>query len=555
MMETLPSGVAATRANCLDKRSLALFRILLGLYLLYDIYARTSLGKYDLAWYTSLPPSRSFLSDLDFPHQAPLHKLWFYRGTLAFQVAMFGISTLLAVFFTVGLFQQTARVGGLVKTVLFIVQVAQQSRNMPGTDGSDSFLRHLLFWSCFLPLVDVWSVDEWRASRRKHKTKKPSHRHWQCTGLPCLGLILQIAFMYLGTALNRIDVHGWKNWHQCEWLPPSLSAVHYALSGSFATRDNFLGDLIRTQPILSKTMTAMAMVGEIGAPIGCVLGGKYRHWFALVLFQMHLGLFLTLNLPNWQPIGMLIQVLFIPTAYWDRWLGFSNTDEGDYKKTDGDSVENTEDKDAVVKKRSASAFSRTLQIFFLSYMIYNWLGNRGWIAKHDRGDIGEGLRLSQYWVMYGTLGHVSDNIFLTGYIDTTNETSRDARQMVDLLHYVKTKTFRDQDDFNFVPLDMTSRFPSPRWERALHQWAAKRKTQSARLLCQVLCLFVNEDRTLKGLPPLASVEMRWQHMRILPPGSKDRYPSRDVSKVSTPDTIISAPCMEYDSSFDSLLVE
>ena len=46
--------------HVLDLRSLALFRILFGLCQLGDIYGRLCTGKYDLAWYTSVPEERSY---------------------------------------------------------------------------------------------------------------------------------------------------------------------------------------------------------------------------------------------------------------------------------------------------------------------------------------------------------------------------------------------------------------------------------------------------------------------------------------------------------------
>ena len=149
-----------TSINVLDLRSLAAFRILLGAYLLYDIYARLSLGRYDLAWYTSEPDERSFLAPTDTPHKAPLHQYWFYRGSAQVQVGLFGLSTVLAFWFTLGY-----RCNGALKILLWVTQVAQHSRNMEVTDGSDAYIRHLLFWSCFLPLAQVWSVDAKRRSK------------------------------------------------------------------------------------------------------------------------------------------------------------------------------------------------------------------------------------------------------------------------------------------------------------------------------------------------------------------------------------------------------
>jgi hypothetical protein len=49
-------------------------------------------------------------------------------------------------------------------------------------------------------------------------------------------------------------------------------------------------------------------------------------------------------------------------------------------------------------------------------MIYNWLGTRGWIAKLDHGDVGEGLRLSQDCIMHGGTSRNTFTIQLNGLL-------------------------------------------------------------------------------------------------------------------------------------------
>ena len=200
---------------CLDARSLAAFRVLMGAYLLYDLVARLSLGKYDLAWYTSEEQERSYLNALDTPHRAPLHRIWFYRGSQTFQIAAFALSGVLSLLFCLGIGHQ--EVGGTLKALLWIVQVSQVSRNMYVSDGSDSFIRHLLLWSCFLPLSQVWSLDSLqRNSTSKEGKPKPSNQQsangYDVTGLPCAAMILQIALMYWGTVFHRtLDIFNWSD--------------------------------------------------------------------------------------------------------------------------------------------------------------------------------------------------------------------------------------------------------------------------------------------------------------------------------------------------------
>jgi len=495
------------RPYVLDLRSLAAFRILLGLYLLYDIYSRLSLGKYDLYWYIS----DGFLDVDDTCHQAPLHRVWFYRGSASFQIAYFSLLTILVACFCLGFY-----CNGLFKTVFWVTHVALENRNMFVADGSDAYVRHLLFWSIFLPLSECWSLDA-RKRQVQYKTT--------ISGLPCLSLTLQMVLMYYGTFFHRTtDLYSIQN---LKWLPPKLTAVHYALSGSFSTRDYWLTRFIRTNVVISKSMTLMAMTLEFLAPLGCMVDGRRRHWYAFVLFQLHLGLYLTMNLPNWQFLGMLTQVVWIPTHAWDTWLQRDET--AIYKKTDGD----------VVSRHRSHPVARIFQAFWFGYMIYNWLGQRGWIPKHDRGDIGESLRLSQNWFMFGRVGHVTHTMQLTGVVDDDDVES----VRLDLFHYLKSGgQERKQDAADYVPHDMTHRYPSPRWERALYQWAGENSTIRARRLAEKLCVLINQDRQEES--PIREIEVRWPYVRVLPPGSGTRYDvDDDILKDSRlNDTVVTVHC-------------
>lgn len=481
--------------SVLDLRSLALFRILLGAYVLYDVYSRLSLGRYDLAWYTA---EAAFLAPHDNPHKAPLHKLWFHRGSQMTQLTLFGITAILGACFMLGF-----RLNAASKTLLWVLITAQTSRNMHVHDGSDTFLRHLLFWSIFLPLDRYWTIQ-----------RKPRAASSSVQGVACLALTLQIALMYLGTVAHRTtDRFSWSDMHHSEWLPPQLTAVYYAMAGDFASRNNALVRLIRSTPALSQSMTAAAMLMESLPPLMCLVDGKRRHWYALILFQLHLGLYLTINLPNWQFLGMLVQSVWIPTRTWDQWMGDRTAAR---KKSD----DGRHTKPVPPTHLRPNPVSAVIQLFFLAYMIYNWLGCRGWIRKHDNGDIGEGLRLSQYWVMYGSLSHNADTLKLTALVDGP-EYEEDVR--VDLLHYIKTGEFVPPEPSDVVPEDMSDRYPSPRWERALSQWASASDTTRGRRMLSRLCGLVNEDRQKMHLSRVKEIEMRYQHLRIRPPGSETRY--------------------------------
>jgi hypothetical protein len=162
-------------------------------------------------------------------------------------------------------------------------------------DGSDNFCRQLLLWSCFLPMDAVWS---WKGLWR------PSRKSVVISNLPMYGFCTQILLMSMGTVCHRtVDLHIWKNlFYHSEWLPPQLTAVHYALSGSFAVCDNVTNRFIQHHALLSQSMTLIALVVETLTQTGCVFGQwlVLRQSCAFLLVDLHFGLLLSLRLPHWQ---------------------------------------------------------------------------------------------------------------------------------------------------------------------------------------------------------------------------------------------------------------
>jgi hypothetical protein len=284
-------------------------------------------------------------------------------------------------------------------------------------------------------------------------------------------------------------------------------------------------------------MTSSAMIVETLAPLLCLLDPRRRHLHALQLAMLHVGLLAMIRLPNWQLVGVLAQVLWIPTPVWDALLkvdrmALAKKKDLSYNESSPRTY-TTMIEDPSQRRRNPVSF--VVQLFFLIYMIYNWCGCRGWIAKHDRGDIGEGLRLSQYWVMFGTVSHTAHNVHLHG---TIHDKESNETVTIDLLRFLsngervpppKLRPRSPENDDWFLH-DMSDRYPSPRWERALAQWAATRDSVRSRRLAQKLC-------TLLPLE-LDSIEVRYAHAQIEPPGSDRRFSPIP----SLPDTIVTVAC-------------
>jgi hypothetical protein len=115
--------------------------------------------------------------------------------------------------------------------------------------------------------------------------------------------------------------------------------------------------------------------------------------------------------------------------------------------------------------------------------------------------------------------------------------------------------------------NMSEQYPSPRWERGISQWASDsirssytsttRTESRVRKFGRTLCHLINEDfrndattATTTSTTPginnhqqttavLRSIEMRFQHLFVLPPGEKVRF---DVTRKAYPDSVYRIQC-------------
>lgn len=268
------------KPHVLDIRSLALFRILFGLLQLYNVYSRICNGKYDLAWYTSYPTEKSYVpSDTEYFDKNLVD--WFHlagRGTLGQEICFFVAYALLALHLTVGLHYQSSF---LVPLMWLMSRALYQKSSCP-TDGSDDLVSQLLIWMSFLPLSEVWSVDG--LIRRRRNKDATGIRNYQVSGIPCLGLTLQIAMVYFSCLMDRtFDNYTLSELRGTDWFGPDYSLVFYAANGN-GTHKTWAADLIRNSPRLCQFMTFSAFWVEALAPLLCLaFNQRYSHWSAIAL--------------------------------------------------------------------------------------------------------------------------------------------------------------------------------------------------------------------------------------------------------------------------------
>ncbi|RME96955.1 MAG: HTTM domain-containing protein, partial [Alphaproteobacteria bacterium] len=284
-----------TRAFSIDLRTLALFRICLGLIILADLINR---AQFLTVFYTDagvLPRAEA----IAFNHWA---RISFHLGV--------GSTSLMALLFVVeGLFAILLILGYRTRWVMvisWILLLSMQNRNMVIQQGGDQLLGALAFWAMFLPLGARYSVD---AALRPDNEPAGDNRY---VSAATVAILLQAIYVYfVGALLKDNDI----------WMPDG-DAVYYALHlDSIATP---LGYWFRDfgAPVLP-LLTVFVWTIEFLAPFlmfSPVWHVQLRLVTQFLLISMHLGFVAFLRIGLFPAVSISSLLLFTPSAVWD-WLG------------------------------------------------------------------------------------------------------------------------------------------------------------------------------------------------------------------------------------------
>jgi hypothetical protein len=285
-----PSAVRGKLAELfgLDLRSLAVFRIGLGVLLLADLVGRAAdLG----AHYTDegvLPRSA-----IAAPRYVSLHLL---GGSADFEGALFLLAGLCALALLVGWWTRLATAAS------WFLLMSLHARNPMVLQGGDTLLRLLLFWGMFLPLGARWSLDGLRRGGRPPGDAVVS--------AGSAALVLQICFVYWFSAALKSDP-AWRS---------EGTAVYYALSlDQFATP---LARYLLGFPGLLRGLTFATLAIEAAGP--ALLFVPFRTArvrlavvVGFVLFHL-VGLRLCLELGPFPWVCAVAWLALVPGRFWDR---------------------------------------------------------------------------------------------------------------------------------------------------------------------------------------------------------------------------------------------
>ena len=289
MLDRLKRG--ATHRFAIDARSLAVFRIAVGLLIVADVLLR--LRNFEV-FYTdegAVPVSVAQELTADYAFS-----VFFLSGSPSVTFALFLAHLLVGIALIVGYHTR------VVTVVAFAFVISLDVRNPLVTSYADTLFRHLLFWAMFLPLGKRFSLDAIRSTDRAPET---------ITHLAGAFVLIQMVAMYVANGSHKI---AWRD----DWLDGTslYGTLHYD-SVSW-----LLGPHIREIDPLMLLGSVTWYTLMLGAPMLLLFAGRARYFAAAVYAGGHGFMALTVRIGAFPYVAMAGLVLFCqPRAWADlRWV-------------------------------------------------------------------------------------------------------------------------------------------------------------------------------------------------------------------------------------------
>ncbi len=273
-----------------DLRTLALFRVLLGLYLIADLVLRAR----DLsAHYTDFGvlPREVVVTFLS-PAAISFHLT---NGSTLFQSALFLMAGLFAAMMVIGWRTRAATIAS------WLMLLSLQNRNPMILSGEDNLAILLLFWAMFLPTGARWSVDA-------ALDTSPSRAPESYLSVATFALLIQGMSVYFFSALLKSDP---------VWMPDG-TAVYYALNLDYFATPFALW--FRQFETLLQGLTYYVWTLELLGPIlifSPILHRPLRAVVMVLFITLHVGIWMCLEVGLFPAISIIMNLTFMPGWMWD----------------------------------------------------------------------------------------------------------------------------------------------------------------------------------------------------------------------------------------------
>lgn len=269
----------------LDERSVAIFRIVLGISILYSLiilklpYTVEFWGEHTIIPINILQKANGIGS----------WSIFDYVRKDGFAYFWMSVSIVLAVLFTIG--WQTKIVSFLLLFFFFNILQAYTRYNT----GFDKYTFQLLTWACFLPLSNFFSI--------KNNTQKIKTPLWVS-----VIVIVQIAMVYFITGLAKTG-DAWKNGYAVQVLTSDLW-MRYTTAEIF--RDNAW---------LYMPLTYATLLLDYLFPFFLFIKFKnnvLRYFAIIYLLGFHISIFSLVDVANFSITGVAAAMIIIPSSFWEK---------------------------------------------------------------------------------------------------------------------------------------------------------------------------------------------------------------------------------------------
>ena len=268
----------------IDARSLAAFRILVGLLAIADVALRARNFSVFYAESGAVPQSLAEAST----HESAI-SVYYFTTDPTVVAGLFVLQALVGLQLVVGYRSRIATV------LTFVLVVSMDHHNPFVLSYADILFRLLLFWAIFLPLGERWSIDAVHAKREPRQS---------FVGVASLLILLQMVVMYFVNGLHKAQEELWRSG---EATPLIMGLDNTTF---------FLGEVVRAAPTLLQVGGLTWYYMLLASPLLFVLWGRPRTFFVAMFLGGHASFAVTVRIGAFAYVAIAGLLLFLPAQFW-----------------------------------------------------------------------------------------------------------------------------------------------------------------------------------------------------------------------------------------------
>ncbi|GAM20519.1 hypothetical protein SAMD00019534_036940 [Acytostelium subglobosum LB1] len=281
-----------------DRRSLALMRVMLGVIGIFDLIDR-------------FPDIKAHYSDEGFLPRATAAEHFWHPNWFSYHMWSGNVIHIQLLFLLNALVCFSVLVGYRSRTSMFLMWtfiLSIQSRNNIVGHGGDLYLRCMAFFAMFLPIGDVWSLD----SAFKRPVIRREFKKYNVLSIVTVAVLLQVSFLYVFSFIHKTGDE-WRKDYTATFLALKLDYFKTAPTEYIVPYFEVL-----------KVLTFLVLYYEGYGILLClspVYTSQLKTLGALAFFGLHVGFGLFMRLGIFSPVCAAGSVLLFPAWMWDKLLG------------------------------------------------------------------------------------------------------------------------------------------------------------------------------------------------------------------------------------------